>query len=130
MRWKCGPTPRRRSACSTRPEERHPAGFGPGVVGGPPLDGDRDDEDRRQHLHPEAVQGHGQVPAHVRSGDDEGQEVGGQGKENQEQRQVGPPGAPPPDGEEAGQRVEEEMTFPGEIKVTVLREVRAEAVAR
>jgi ribonuclease Y len=27
-------------------------------------------------------------------------------------------------------RVEEEMTFPGEIKVTVLREVRAEAVAR
>jgi ribonuclease Y len=28
------------------------------------------------------------------------------------------------------QRVEQEMTFPGEIKVTVLREVRAEAVAR
>jgi ribonuclease Y len=28
------------------------------------------------------------------------------------------------------QKVEEEMTFPGEIKVTVLREVRAEAVAR
>jgi ribonuclease Y len=27
-------------------------------------------------------------------------------------------------------RVEEEMTFPGEIKVTVLREIRAEAVAR
>ncbi len=27
-------------------------------------------------------------------------------------------------------RIEEEMTFPGEIKVTVLREVRAEAVAR
>ena len=27
-------------------------------------------------------------------------------------------------------KVEEEMTFPGEIKVTVLREVRAEAVAR
>ena len=27
-------------------------------------------------------------------------------------------------------RVEEEMTFPGEIKVTVLREVRAEATAR
>ncbi len=27
-------------------------------------------------------------------------------------------------------RVEEEMTFPGEIKVTVLREVRAEAIAR
>ena len=28
------------------------------------------------------------------------------------------------------ERVEEEMTFPGEIKVTVLREVRAEATAR
>ncbi len=28
------------------------------------------------------------------------------------------------------QRVEEEMTFPGEIKVTVIREVRAESVAR
>jgi len=28
------------------------------------------------------------------------------------------------------QKVEDEMTFPGEIKVTVLREVRAEAVAR
>ena len=28
------------------------------------------------------------------------------------------------------ERIEEEMTFPGEIKVTVLREVRAEAVAR
>jgi ribonucrease Y len=28
------------------------------------------------------------------------------------------------------ERVEQEMTFPGEIKVTVLREVRAEAVAR
>jgi ribonuclease Y len=28
------------------------------------------------------------------------------------------------------QKVEEEMTFPGEIKVTVLREVRAEATAR
>ena len=27
-------------------------------------------------------------------------------------------------------RVEDEMTFPGEIKVTVLREVRAEATAR
>ena len=27
-------------------------------------------------------------------------------------------------------RVEAEMTFPGEIKVTVLREVRAEATAR
>ena len=27
-------------------------------------------------------------------------------------------------------RVEEEMTFPGEIKVTVLREIRAEAIAR
>jgi HD superfamily phosphodiesterase len=27
-------------------------------------------------------------------------------------------------------RVEDEMTFPGEIKVSVLREVRAEAVAR
>ena len=27
-------------------------------------------------------------------------------------------------------RVEEEMTFPGEIKVTVLREIRAEAAAR
>ena len=27
-------------------------------------------------------------------------------------------------------RVEEEMTFPGEIKVTVIREVRAEEVAR
>ena len=27
-------------------------------------------------------------------------------------------------------RVEEEMTFPGEIKVTVLRQVRAEAIAR
>ena len=27
-------------------------------------------------------------------------------------------------------RIEEEMTFPGEIKVTVLREVRAEAAAR
>jgi ribonuclease Y len=27
-------------------------------------------------------------------------------------------------------KVEEEMTFPGEIKVTVLREVRAEATAR
>ena len=27
-------------------------------------------------------------------------------------------------------RVEEEMTFPGEIKVTVLREVRAEATAK
>ena len=27
-------------------------------------------------------------------------------------------------------RVEEEMTFPGEIKVTVLREIRAEASAR
>jgi ribonuclease Y len=27
-------------------------------------------------------------------------------------------------------RVEQEMTFPGEIKVTVLREVRAEATAR
>jgi HD superfamily phosphodiesterase len=26
-------------------------------------------------------------------------------------------------------RIEEEMTFPGEIKVTVLREVRAEAIA-
>ena len=26
-------------------------------------------------------------------------------------------------------RIEEEMTFPGEIKVTVLREIRAEAVA-
>ncbi len=28
------------------------------------------------------------------------------------------------------EKVEEEMTFPGEIKVTVLREVRAEATAR
>jgi ribonuclease Y len=28
------------------------------------------------------------------------------------------------------QRVEQEMTFPGEIKVSVLREVRADAVAR
>jgi ribonuclease Y len=28
------------------------------------------------------------------------------------------------------ERVEKEMTFPGEIKVTVLREVRAEAAAR
>ena len=28
------------------------------------------------------------------------------------------------------EKVAEEMTFPGEIKVTVLREVRAEAVAR
>ena len=27
-------------------------------------------------------------------------------------------------------RVSDEMTFPGEIKVTVLREVRAEATAR
>ena len=27
-------------------------------------------------------------------------------------------------------RIEEEMTFPGEIKVTVLREIRAEAAAR
>ncbi len=27
-------------------------------------------------------------------------------------------------------KVEKEMTFPGEIKVTVLREVRAEAIAR
>jgi ribonuclease Y len=27
-------------------------------------------------------------------------------------------------------KVEEEMTFPGEIKVTVLREVRSEALAR
>ena len=27
-------------------------------------------------------------------------------------------------------RVEDEMTFPGEIKVTVLRETRAEATAR
>ena len=26
-------------------------------------------------------------------------------------------------------RIEEEMTFPGEIKVTVLREIRAEATA-
>jgi len=31
---------------------------------------------------------------------------------------------------EIARRVEEEMTFPGEIKVTVLREVRAEAAAR
>lgn len=31
---------------------------------------------------------------------------------------------------EIAEKVEEEMTFPGEIKVTVLREVRAEAVAR
>jgi len=28
------------------------------------------------------------------------------------------------------ERIEKEMTFPGEIKVTVLREVRAEALAR
>ncbi len=28
------------------------------------------------------------------------------------------------------EKVEKEMTFPGEIKVTVLREVRAEAIAR
>jgi ribonuclease Y len=32
--------------------------------------------------------------------------------------------------QEIAKRVEEEMTFPGEIKVTVLREVRAEATAR
>ena len=32
--------------------------------------------------------------------------------------------------EKIAKRVEEEMTFPGEIKVTVLREVRAEATAR
>lgn len=31
---------------------------------------------------------------------------------------------------EIAKRVEEEMTFPGEIKVTVLREIRAEAAAR
>jgi ribonuclease Y len=32
--------------------------------------------------------------------------------------------------QEIAKRVEEEMTFPGEIKVTVLRELRAEATAR
>lgn len=32
--------------------------------------------------------------------------------------------------EKIAKRVEEEMTFPGEIKVTVLREIRAEATAR
>jgi len=31
---------------------------------------------------------------------------------------------------EVAKKVEEEMTFPGEIKVTVLREVRAESTAR
>ncbi|MDC0992005.1 HDIG domain-containing protein, partial [bacterium] len=31
---------------------------------------------------------------------------------------------------DVAKRVEDEMTFPGEIKVTVLREVRAEAIAR
>ena len=33
-------------------------------------------------------------------------------------------------GQEIAKRVEKEMPFPGEIKVTVLREVRAEATAR
>ena len=32
--------------------------------------------------------------------------------------------------EKIAKQVEEEMTFPGEIKVTVLRETRAEATAR
>ena len=32
--------------------------------------------------------------------------------------------------EAIAKRIEAEMTFPGEIKVTVLREVRAEAIAR
>ena len=32
--------------------------------------------------------------------------------------------------QEVAKRVEAEMTFPGEIKVTVLRELRAEATAR
>jgi ribonuclease Y len=32
--------------------------------------------------------------------------------------------------EAIAKRVEAEMTFPGEIKVTVLRETRAEAIAR
>jgi len=32
--------------------------------------------------------------------------------------------------QDIAKQVEKEMTFPGEIKVTVLREVRAEATAR
>jgi HD superfamily phosphodiesterase len=32
--------------------------------------------------------------------------------------------------QEIAKQVEKEMTFPGEIKVTVLRETRAEATAR
>jgi len=32
--------------------------------------------------------------------------------------------------QDVARRVEAEMTFPGEIKVTVLREMRAEATAR